>query len=64
MILQGLFRACHFIYICAGGELGSQLPEHAAQLVISPNRPVCLQIVRPHAVQLSPVLLASQTRPE
>ena len=61
--LQELFPACHLIQISAGGDLRSSFLRMSSGwscFQTSPNRPVCPQIGRPHAVRLSQAHLASQ----
>ena len=62
--LQGLFTACHLIQIFADDNLCSSFLRMSSGwpcFQTSPNRPVCPQIGRPHAVQISQAHLASQT---
>ena len=61
--LQRGFLAFHHIPISAGGDLVSsflRMPSSWPCSQTSPNRPVCPQIGRPHAVQLLQAHLASQ----
>ena len=61
--LQRGFPARHLIQITAGGDLVSSflcMPSSWPCFQTRPNRPVCPQIGRPHAVQLLQAHLASQ----